>query len=197
MAEENKDVSTVSVESISESIFVLRGQKVMLDFSLAELYGVQTKTLNQAVRRNRDRFPEDFMFQLTKQEVEDLKSQIVTLKGFGDEALRSQIVTLKRGQHVKYLPYAFTQEGVAMLSSVLRSPKAIAVNIEIMRTFVRMRKLAFSNEELARKIDELDQRVSKHDKAIAEIIEAIRQLMAPSSPKEARPIGFASWEDKQ
>ena len=100
----------------------------------------------------------------------------MTLKGQGGEALRSQFVILKRGQHVKYLPCAFTQEGVAMLSSVLRSPKAIAVNIEIMRTFVRMRKLAFSNEELARKLDELDRRVSKHDKAIAEIIEAIRQL---------------------
>ena len=122
MAEENKDVSTVSVESISESIFLLRGQKVLLDFSLAELYGVETRTLNQAVRRNSDRFPEDFMFQLTKQEVEDLRSQIVTLKGLGQEALRSQSVILKRGQHAKYLPYAFTQEGVAMLSSVLRSP---------------------------------------------------------------------------
>ena len=194
MAEENKDISTVSVESISESIFLLRGQKVMLDFSLAELYGVETRTLNQAVRRNPNRFPEDFMFQLTKQEVENLRSQIVTLKGQGGEALRSQFVILKRGQHMKYLPHAFTQEGVAMLSSVLRSPKAIAVNIGIMRTFVRMRKRAFSNEELARKIDELDRRVSKHDKAIAEIIEAIRQLIAPPSPNEKRPIGFAPWE---
>jgi len=196
MAKNDQDISTV-VESISESILLLRGQKVMLDFSLAELYGVQTKTLNQAVRRNLERFPEDFMFQLTKQEVEALRSQIVTLKGSGVVDSRSQIVTLKRGHNIKYLPYAFTEQGVAMLSSVLRSPKAIAVNIEIMRTFVRMRKLAFSNEELAGKIDELDRRVSKHDVAVAEIIEAIRQLMAPPSPKGARPIGFAPWKDQE
>jgi len=196
MAEENKDVSTVSVESISESIFLLRGQKVMLDFSLAELYGVQTKTLNQAVRRNLDRFPGDFMFQLNKREVEALRSQIVTLKGSGVVDSRSQIVTLKHGHNIKYLPYVFTEQGVAMLSSVLRSPKAIAVNIEIMRTFVRMRKFAFSNEELARKIDDLDRQVSKHDNAIAEIIEAIRQLIAPPSPNGKRPIGFAPWKEE-
>ncbi len=136
------------------------------------------------------------MFQLTVEEVEALRSQIVTLKGSGVVDSRSQIVTLKHGHNIKYLPYAFTEQGVAMLSSVLRSPKAVAVNIEIMRTFVRMRKLAFSNEELAGKIDELDRRVSKHDNAIAEIIEAIRQLMAPPSPKEVRRNGFAPWEDE-
>jgi hypothetical protein len=182
MAENNQDVATVTVESISESILLLRGQKVMLSSHLASLYGVEVKVLVQAVKRNLDRFPSDFMFQLTNQEVNNLKSQFVTSSWGG--ARRAP-------------PYAFTQEGVAMLSSVLRSPKAIAVNIEIMRTFVRMRKLAFSNKELARKIDELDQRVSKHDNAIAEIIEAIRQLMAPSSPKEKRPIGFAPWEDER
>jgi hypothetical protein len=182
MAENNQDVATVTVESISESILLLRGQKVMLSSHLASLYGVEVKVLVQAVKRNLDRFPSDFMFQLTNQEVNNLKSQFVTSSWGG--ARRAP-------------PYAFTQEGVAMLSSVLRSPKAIAVNIEIMRTFVRMRELAFSNEELARKIDELDQRVSKHDNAIAEIIEAIRQLMAPPSPKEKRPIGFAPWEDER
>jgi hypothetical protein len=182
MAENNQDVATVTVESISESILLLRGQKVMLSSHLASLYGVEVKVLVQAVKRNLDRFPSDFMFQLTNQEVNNLKSQFVTSSWGG--ARRAP-------------PYAFAQEGVAMLSSVLRSPKAIAVNIEIMRTFVRMRKLAFSNKELARKIDELDQRVSKHDNAIAEIIEAIRQLMAPPSPKEKRPIGFAPWEDER
>jgi hypothetical protein len=182
MAENNQDVATVTVESISESILLLRGQKVMLSSHLASLYGVEVKVLVQAVKRNLDRFPSDFMFQLTNQEVNNLKSQFVTSSWGG--ARRAP-------------PYAFAQEGVAMLSSVLRSPKAIAVNIEIMRTFVRMRELAFSNEELARKIDELDQRVSKHDNAIAEIIEAIRQLMAPPSPKEKRPIGFAPWEDER
>ena len=110
--------------------------------------------------------------------------------------MRSQIVTSRWGGR-RYPPYAFSEHGVAMLSSVLRSPQAIAVNIEIVRAFVRMRKLFFANEELARKLDELDRRVSKHDKAIAEIIEAIRQLMAPPSPKETRPIGFAPWKDQK
>jgi len=197
MAKNDQDVSAVVVESISESILLLRGQKVMLDFTLAELYDVQTKVLNQAVRRNLERFPDDFMFQLTAEEVEALRSQIVTLKGSRVVDSRSQIVTLKHGQNIKYLPYAFTEQGVAMLSSVLRSPKAVAVNIEIMRTFVRMRKLTFSNEELASKIDELDRRVSKHDAAIAEIIEAIRQLMAPPDSGEKRSIGFAPWKGNE
>lgn len=197
MAKNDQDVSAVVVETISESILVLRGQKVMLDFTLADLYGVQTKALNQAVRRNLERFPEDFMFQLTAEEVEGLRSQIVTLKGSGVVDSRSQIVTLKHGQNIKYLPYAFTEQGVAMLSSALRSPKAVAVNIEIMRTFVRMRKVAFSNEELARKLDELDRRVSKHDAAISEIIEAIRQLMLPPDPGDKRSIGFAPWKDNE
>ena len=197
MAINDQDVSAVVVETISESILLLRGQKVMLDFTLAELYDVQTKVLNQAVRRNLERFPDDFMFQLTVEEIEALRSQIVTLKGSGVVDSRSQIVTLKHGQNIKYLPYAFTEQGVAMLSSVLRSPKAVAVNIEIMRTFVRMRKLTFSNEELASKIDELDRRVSKHDAAIAEIIEAIRQLMAPPDSGEKRSIGFAPWKGNE
>ena len=168
-------------EVIASKILLFRGEPVILDSDLAKLYGVQTKVINQAVKRNIQRFPKDFMFQLTRDEVDVLKSQNVISK------------TLGRGGAHRSLPYAFTEQGVAMLSSVLKSERAVAINIEIMRTFVRMRELAFSNEELARKIDELDQRVSKHDKAIAEIIEAIRQLMAPPSPKEARPIGFASW----
>ena len=125
----------VPIEKITSKIYVIRDTRVMLDRDLAELYGVKTKALKQAVLRNITRFPEDFMFELTKEE---------------SRSLRSQNVTLKRGQHLKYLPYAFTEQGVAMPSSVLRSPKAIAVNIEIMRTFARMRKLAFSNEKLAR-----------------------------------------------
>ncbi len=181
MAKNDQDVSAVVVESISESILLLRGQKVMLSTHLASLYGVEVKVLVQAVKRNLERFPSDFMFQLTNHEVNNLKSQFVTSSWGG--ARRAP-------------PYAFTQEGVAMLSSVLRSPIAIAVNIEIMRTFVRMRKLAFSNEELARKLDELDHRVSKHDAAIAEIIEAIRLLIEPTDAKGKRSIGFASWEDE-
>ena len=135
----------------------IRGERVMLDVDLAELYGVENKVLLQAVRRNLERFPSDFMFQLTKQEFNDLRSQFVTSRWGGR----------------RYSPYAFSEHGVAMLSSVLRSPQAIAVNIEVVRAFVRMRKFSFANEELARKIDELDRRVSKHDNSIAEIIEVI------------------------
>src|SRR5215213_1292305 len=125
----------VPVEVIARRIYLIRGQKVMLDFDLAELYEVPTKVLNQAVRRNLSRFPEDFMFRLTKEEAESLRSQIVT----SNEGLRSQSVTLKEGRGGRrYLPYAFTEQGVAMLSSVLKSERAVEVNIAIMRTFVQL-----------------------------------------------------------
>jgi hypothetical protein len=181
---EDFEQSAVSIDRFTHSILWIRDQKVMLSTVLADMYDVETRALIQAVKRNIQRFPKDFMFQLTRDEVEVLKSQNVISKTPG------------RGGAHRSLPYAFTEQGLAMLSSVLKSERAVAINIEIMRTFVRMRKLAFSNEELARKIDELDRRVSKHDKAIAEIIEAFRQLMAPPSPKETRPIGFASWADE-
>ncbi len=173
--------SPVSADDITRAILVIRGQKVLLDINLAELYGVETKVLKRAVRRNQERFPDDFMFQLTKQELNNLRSQFGTSSWGG----------------LRYPPYAFTEQGVAMLSGVLRSPKAVTVNIEIMRAFVRLRQLISSNRELASKLDELDRRVSKHDSAIAEIIEAIRQLMTPPSPKEKRSIGFAPWEDQK
>jgi len=173
--------SCVSAEQITHSILVIRGHKILLDINLAELYGVETKFLKRAVRRNQDRFPDDFMFQLTKQELNNLRCQFGTSSWGG----------------LRYPPYAFTEQGVAMLSSVLRSPKAVAVNIEIMRAFVRLRQLISSNRELAQKLDELDRQVSKHDTAITEIIEAIRQLMVPPSPKEKRRIGFAPWEDER
>ena len=176
MAKDTKaKTSVLPLEHLTETIHTIRGERVMLDADLAELYGVETKALLQAVKRNLDRFPEDFMFQLTKHEVAILRSQIVTSRWGGR----------------RYPPYAFTEQGVAMLSSVLRSPKAVAVNIEIMRAFVRLRQLISSNRELAQKLDELDRQVSKHDTAISEIIEAIRQLMVPPSPKEKRRIGFA------
>ena len=130
--------SVVGVEDISRAILVVRGHKVLLDADLAALYGVDTRVLLQAVKRNRERFPADFMIQLTAAEWAALRSQIVTLKR-------------GRGQHRKYLPYAFTEQGVAMLSSVLKSARAIAVNIQIMRAFVRMRELLISNRELAQK----------------------------------------------
>ena len=172
----------VPVEDISRAILVLRGHKVLLDAELAVLYGVETRVLLQAVRRNRERFPEDFMLQLTAAEWAALRSQFVTLK-------------TGRGQHRKYLPYAFTEQGVAMLSSVLSSQRAIAVNIQIMRTFVRMREMLVSNKELAQKLDQLEARIDKklaaHDEAIAAILSAIRELMNPPAPKH-RSIGFTA-----
>ncbi len=146
----------------------------MLDRDLAAFYGVETKVLNQAVKRNIDRFPKDFMFQLSREEA---------------EFSRSQIVTLKKGQNIKYLPYAFTEQGVAMLSSVLRSKRAIQVNIVIMRTFVKLRKILFSHKELALKLSQFDPQVEKHDKDIRIIFEILRRLMAESE-KPKRSIGF-------
>ncbi len=172
----------VPVEHITQSILLLRGQKVLLDEDLAELYGVEIRVLVQAVKRNLARFPEDFMFQLTASEWAVLRSQFVTLK-------------TGRGQHRKYLPYPFTEQGVAMLSSVLRSKRAIAVNVQIMRAFVRMRELLASNKELAHRLDELEARLTKklatHDEAIVAILSAIRQLMSAPAPKR-RPIGFTA-----
>ena len=164
----------IPIERLVQSIRRIRGQKVLLDVDLATLYGVPTKVLNQAVKRNNARFPEDFMFQLSAEET---------------RSLRSQFVTLKRGQHLKYRPYAFTEQGVAMLSSVLNSDRAIKVNIAIMRAFVKLRQILNTNRELAAKFSELERRVGKHDEEIAAILEAIRQLMAP--PEKPRPeIGF-------
>ena len=176
-----------SVEQIESQIFLIRGQRVMLDEDLAALYEVEIKVLNQAVKRNLDRFPDDFMFQLSAEEFADLRSQSDT------SSLRSQIVTLKsgRGQHRKYLPYAFTEQGVSMLSSVLRSSRAIHVNIEIMRAFVRLRQMLASNAELARKLAALEK---KYDIKFKAVFDAINELMAPQETKKKRPIGFAQWE---
>ena len=164
----------IPVLRISQVIRLLRGEKVLLDLDLAALYDVPTKALNQAAKRNAARFPEDFMFQLSAEEA---------------RSLRSQFVTLNRGQHLKYRPYAFTEQGVAMLSSVLKSERAVRVNIAIMRAFVRLREVIETNRELARKFAELESRVGKHDDKIDAILEAIRQLMAPP-PKPHREIGF-------
>ena len=173
---------------IAQSIHFLRGQRIMLDFDLAALYGVTTGHLNRAVKRNRDRFPSDFMFQLTAKESEILKCQ------FGisnpSSALKSQIVIPKHGRGGRRSrPYAFTEQGVAMLSSVLKSSRAVKVNIAIMRAFVKLREALETNRELAAKFAKLEAKVGKHDAEIADIIDAIRQLMAPPK-KPAREIGF-------
>ncbi|HEX4024954.1 MAG TPA: ORF6N domain-containing protein [Steroidobacteraceae bacterium] len=169
-------------QDISRAILVLRGQRVLLDAELAALYGVATKVLLQAVRRNHQRFPADFMLQLTNHEWTALRSQIVTSKP-------------ERGGR-RYRPYAFTEQGVAMLSSVLKSERAIAVNIEIMRAFVHVRDLLSSNRALGRRFAQLEARLDKHDEAIAAILSAIRQLMNPPAPKR-RGIGFTADIDSK
>ena len=163
-------------EIIESKILLIRGKKVMIDKDLAELYGVETRVLNQAVRRNIERFPEDFMFQLTKTEADSLRSQFVTLKK-------------RRGQHSKYLPYVFIEPGVAMLSSVLNSEIAIQVNIQIIRTFIKLREMFSIHKELAYKFAELERKVTDHNGQIRTIFEVIRQLMAETEKSKKR-IGF-------
>ena len=163
---------TLKPENLARFVFFIRGEKVMLDSDLARLYGVEARAVNQAVARNRKRFPADFMFQLTPEEYEPLRSQIVTSKkGRGGRRFR---------------PYAFTEQGVAMLSSVLRSSRAVEVNIAIMRTFVQLRRLMDTNRDLARKIEALEK---KYDEQFAVVFDAIKELIAPpESPK--KQIGF-------
>lgn len=171
-------IALISSENLASPILVIRGQKVMLDSDLATLYGVETKVLNQAVRRNIERFPEDFMFQLTSDEAERLRSQSVTSKS-------------GRGGR-RTAPYAFTEQGVAMLSSVLSSPSAIRVNIEIMRAFVRLRQMATSNADLARKLNALER---KYDGQFKIVFAAIRELTEPPIKKRSRRIGFRSDDE--
>ena len=182
----SKDRSLIPIEQIERSILLIRGQKVMLDRDLAHLYGVTTKVLNQAVKRHADRFPEDFMFQLAMEEARIWWEQVTPVR------LRSQFVTLKRGQHIKYRPYAFTEHGILMLSSVLNSERAVQVNIEIMRTFVRLRRMLASHSELARKLDAMEK---KYDAQFKIVFDAIRQLMAPPEPEPPKKrIGFVVEE---
>jgi len=169
---------------IERKIFLIRGQKVMLDRDLAELYGVPTRRLNEQVRRNRTRFPADFMFQLTLEEARAAPS------------LRSQNAILKRGQHIKYAPYAFTEQGVAMLSSVLRREPALAVNIVIMRGFVKLREILVPQKDLAQQLEALEKKYNKHDRQIQAIFDAIRRLIEVPVVRPARRIGFVRDEPK-
>lgn len=183
-----------SVEQIESQIFLIRGQKVMLDADLAELYGVETKRFNEQVRRNSERFPEDFMFQLTAEEFADLRCQIDI------SSLRSQIATSNnsvgntagRGGR-RHLPYAFTEHGAIMAASVLNSPRAVEASVQVVRAFVQLRQMLASNAELSGKLVALEK---KYDIKFRAVFEAIRELMTPSDPKKKRPIGFASWEKK-
>jgi phage regulator Rha-like protein len=167
-------MGTITHDLIEQKILLIRRHKTMLDRDLARLYGVSTKRLNEQVKRNIKRFPADFMFKLTKREA---------------DSLRSQNATLEMGRYSKYLPYAFTEQGVAMLSSVLNSERAIQVNIAIMRVFVKLRQILSAHKELCHKLNELERKIEKHDTEIQSIFEAIRQLMiVPEKPK--RTIGF-------
>jgi len=171
------DNSLIPLERIEKAILLIRGQKVMLDRDLAALYGVPTGVLNQAVKRNRQRFPDDFMFQLSAKEMEKWKSQIVISNLAAKMALRKR-------------PYAFTEQGVAMLSSVLRSSRAIQVNIAIMRAFVRLRQLLATHKDLARKLEQLEHKLGEHDQKFQVVFEAIRQLMEPPPEKPKGHFGF-------
>lgn len=162
----------IATDSIYQRILFVRDKKVMRDHDLARLYGVTTGNLNKAVKRNIDRFPRDFMFRLNTKEY---------------ESLRFQFGILERGEHSKYLPYAFTEQGVAMLSSVLKSKRAVQVNIAIMRTFVRLREILSTHKKLARKLQELEQR---YDGQFKVVFNAIRQLMAPTPEPDKPKIGF-------
>jgi phage regulator Rha-like protein len=171
-----KNSSLIPVERIEKAIYLIRGEKVMLDSDLAKLYGVTTKRLNEQVKRNRGRFPEDFMFQLTSEEAKLTQSS------------RSQFATLKRGQNIKYLPYAFTEHGSIMAANVLNSERAVQASVQVVRAFVRLRQMLVSNTELARKLEELE---GKYDRQFKVVFDAIRQLMSPPLPRR-KQIGFHS-----
>lgn len=181
----SEDVAVVAVEAIASRILTLRGQRVIVDADLAALYGVPTKRLNEQVRRNEERFPADFMFALSQQEWDALRSQFATLK-------------TGRGQHRKYLPVAFTEHGAIMAATVLNSPRAVEVSIYVVRAFVQLRELLAGHKELAKRLNELETRMERklmtQDQAIAGILDAIRQLMAPPPAQKKRPIGFVTGE---
>jgi hypothetical protein len=187
----------VDVTQVERLIYLVRGQRVVLDQDLAALYGVTTKRFNEQIRRNRRRFPPDFMFKMTREEYENLRSQFATSRnpieiGTGEnQSLRSQFATLKtgRGKHRKYLPNLFTEHGAIMAASVLNSPKAVEMSIFVVRAFVRLRELLSTHHQLAAKLDELEGKLSTHDEQIVVLFEAIRQLMDEPVP-EKRRIGF-------
>ena len=164
----------VSLELVEQRIFLVRGEKIMMDFHLAEMYNVDTKLLKRAVRRNRDRFPEDFCFELSFSEWQNLRSQ------FGASSWGG----------IRYLPFAFTEQGVAMLSCVLHSSRAVKVNVQIMRVFVRLRELLSSHQELALRLRQLEMKIERQDADIRTIFEAIRHLMAPHTVPPKRRMGF-------
>lgn len=170
----SQNVSLIPSERIERAILLMRGEKVLLDSDLAELYGVETRALNQAVGRNASRFPDDFMFRLTSEETEAVQRS------------RSQSVILKRGRNIKYLPYAFTEHGALMLANILKSERAVQASVQVVRAFVRLRQMLASNAELARKLEALEK---KYDTQFKAVFDAIRHLMSPPDSKH-KEIGF-------
>jgi hypothetical protein len=178
-------VSTVVARvNIENNIFSLRGHRVMLDRDLAELYGVSLKRLNEQVGRNKNRFPKDFMFQLTLAEGRSIFS------------LRSQFATLKRGQHLKYAPYVFTEHGAVMLANVLKSDTAVRASIQVVRAFVHLRRSITNQELIARHLELLERKVGKHDSELKTILEILRKLLDPLPPPSKRPMGFLSGKER-
>lgn len=185
---------SLPIETITQRIFILRDQKVLLDSDLAALYDVPTKRFNEQVKRNLERFPDDFMFQLTQEEYDSLRSQFATLK-------------TGRGQHRKYLPYVFTEHGAIMASMILNSPRATQVSVYVVRAFVTLREMIVSNKDLAQRLDELENKADlieiKHDTferntrvQLKQVVEAIRELSAPPESPKKRRIGFAPYDDE-
>src|SRR5437762_5340623 len=176
--------STRKISSIESAIYLLRGQRVMLDSDLAAIYGVSTRQLNQQLKRNRSRFPDDFAFQLSTEEFRNLKSQIAT------SSLISQSVTSSGHGGRRKLPWAFTEHGALMLASVLNSEVAVQASVRVVRAFVKLREMIAANAQLAAKLEELERRFESHDQAVANLFAALKQLLEPSEPTKRREIGF-------
>ena len=181
--EQAKKGKVLILKDVGSLIITIRNQKVIVDRDLAEIYGVETRRLNEQVRRNPERFPEDFVFRLTKEEADYWLGS------------RSQIAILKRGRNIKYLPYAFTEHGAIMAANVLNSPQAVRMGVFVVRAFIKLREMLSTHKELAQKLAELERKLQNHDESIQSLVVAIRQLMTPSEPKK-RPIGFLVEETK-
>jgi len=181
--EKIKHDGALIIKDVESLIITTRNQKVIIDRDLAEIYGVETRRLNEQVKRNPERFPEDFMFQLTSEEADFWARS------------RSQIAILKRGKNIKYLPYAFTEHGAIMAANVLNSPQAVKMSVFVVRAFVKLRELLFTHKELTYKLAQLERKLQNHDESIRSLVAAIRQLMTTPEPKK-RPVGFLVEEVK-
>jgi hypothetical protein len=184
-----KTNSLILVERIEPRILFIRGQRIILDADLADLYGVTTKRLNEQVKRNANRFPPEFMFQFTKEEVLSMRSQFATASDDDHSGIRSQIVTASK-RNIRYLPYAFTEHGALMAASILNTPRAIDVSVYVIKAFVKLREFLSSHKDLAEKLASLERKVSSHDESIQALVAAIRRLLEVPSTSPTRRIGF-------